>query len=98
MYSIPDYLSYSYVRQALRELSIEGVPPRQRSRNWCLEFDDRHFAPKTVISRAHLLQTGEELPVQEFYGGIPTNDWLRDCGGNGSDLIRTGSDLIRTMR
>lgn len=77
---IPKYLTCSKVPQALRQIAAQGLPPQQDSTDYCLVFENKHFAPKTVVSITHLLQTGQELPVGYFHGGRPTNNWLRKCG------------------
>ena len=36
-----------------------------------------HVAPKTLVSKAFEVATGEAWPVSKFSGGVPTNNFLR---------------------
>tara|TARA_X000000950_G_scaffold227829_1_gene275085 strand:+ start:779 stop:1048 length:270 start_codon:yes stop_codon:yes gene_type:complete len=41
-----------------------------------------HVAPKTLVSKAFEVATGEAWPVSKFSGGRPTNNFLRSYSVN----------------
>ena len=63
---------------AINCMKAHGMPERHRSTRYCLVSDERHYAPKEVVRRAHYLLTGEEW--NEHSGGEETNGFLRRMG------------------
>ena len=53
-----------------------GVPRKRKSTVYCLETRGRHYPPKYVLMRAHILQTGTK-PIG-LIGGSPSNAPLRN--------------------
>jgi hypothetical protein len=85
---VPKYLTCDNIPEALEQLETKGHPRkngkpyRRNSFDYCLIHNGKHYAPKSVISWAHLLQTDEHLVGgsigSDWYG--ETNPWLRKCG------------------
>jgi hypothetical protein len=69
------------VEQALDEIDGNGslgVPRKRKSTIYCLETRGRHYPPKYVLMRAHIIQTGTK--PNGLIGGSPSNDPLRNLG------------------
>ena len=67
------------VERALDEIDSDsylGVPRKRKSTVYCLETRGRHYPPKYVLMRAHILQTGTK-PIG-LIGGSPSNAPLRN--------------------
>ena len=94
---IPGRISRTHIEEAIRRIIRDGVPPRRRGRDYCLETKGEHLPPKYTIALAHLVATGEFLDSDRFSGGQESNEFLRRRGfsvaecrcrgtiGNGSD-------------
>ena len=89
---IPEELTRAHVRDAIRRILRDGVPPQRVSRRHCLVAEGAHLPPKYVISRAHEVATGEPLPWNRFHGGRMSNTFVErrgfavipcGCGGAG---------------
>ena len=96
---IPEDLTRADVRDAIRRILCDGVPPQRMSRRHCLVAEGVHLPPKYVISRAHEVATGEPLPWNRFHGGRMSNTFVErrgfavipcGCGGAG----RTGGAAL----
>lgn len=77
---IPATIGQTHVRQALQEARRDGVPPKRRSRGYCLVDRGLHFAPKYIVALAHRLAHGRLLPFHAFNGGEETNRFLSTLG------------------
>jgi hypothetical protein len=69
------------VEKALDEIDGNGslgVPSKRKSTTYCLDARGRHYPPKYVLMRAHILQTG--IKPDGLIGGAPSNTPLRDLG------------------
>ena len=81
---IPPHLTAAHIAEAMRRIIRDGIPPRRRSRNHCLETKDghrHHLPPKYTISLAHQVATGKLLSSRgQFHGGRESNDFLRSRG------------------
>ena len=77
---IPPLITSAHIVQATQRIDSDGMPPRRRSRGYCLVTDGKHFPPKYTIAFAHRLATGEYLRSDRFSGGQESNDFLR-CRG-----------------
>ena len=63
---------------AINCIKAHGMPERHRSTRYCLVSDERHYAPKEVVRRAHYLHSGAEW--NDHKGGPETNGFLRGRG------------------
>ena len=77
---IPSFITKSHVLRAMRRISRDGVPPRRKSRVYCLIRNGRHFPPKYTIALAHEMITGRFLGSDEFEGGAEANSFLESLG------------------
>ena len=77
---IPDCIKEKHVRRAIRRINSEGVPPKRKSRTYCLIVGGKHYPPKYTIALAHEIATGTFLESSEFAGGTESNDFLEDAG------------------
>jgi len=69
------------VEKALDEIDSNGslgVPRKRKSTIHCLVTRQRHYPPKYVLMRAHIIQTGTK--PERLFGGHPSNDPLRNMG------------------
>ena len=91
---IPELITKTHVLGAIRRIERDGIPPRRRSRGYCVVADGRHLPPKYVIALAHEAATGEFLSSEVFSGGTESNEFLGrrgfevvecSCGGGGHD-------------
>lgn len=65
---IPNNITREHILRALDE--IKCVPPRRRSKDYCIIYGGIHYPPKYVISIANIYANGVELSPYEFYGGV----------------------------
>ncbi len=88
---IPCVITKLHIAEAIRRIKCNGIPPRRRSRDYCLVTNRGHFPPKYTIALAHEIATGEFLSSDRFNGGAESNDFLGrrgfvvvecDCGGS----------------
>ena len=79
---IPELIAKKNIDTALSYILREGVPSRQRGRDYCLVADGKHFPPKYTIALAHRIATGEFLSSDRFSGGKESNDFLVRRGFN----------------
>ena len=87
---IPRLITKAHIKEAIRLIIRDGVPPRRRGRDYCLATTGEHLPPKYTIAVAHQVATGELLSPGRFSGGWESNEFLRrrgfaiaecDCGG-----------------
>lgn len=104
---IPSSITKSCILKAIQHISRDGVPPRRKSRDYCLEKDGDHFPPKYTIALAHKIATGQFLSSNEFEGGSESNRFLESlgfdiiectCGGQnkGKLLVSPSNPVIKT--
>ena len=102
MARIPALIRREHILEAVRLIDREGVPRKYLSRGYCVVVNERHFAPKYILSRAHEVATGRLLPTSEFYGGKESNEFLKrrllrvdqcTCGGHGGDRAALPDDV-----
>lgn len=81
---IPELITKAHVLVAIRRIERDGIPPRRRSRDYCVVADGKHLPPKYVIALAHEAATGEFLSSEVFSGGTESNEFL---GRRGSGVV-----------
>ena len=79
---IPLFITKTHILEAVQLISQEGVPPRRKSRDYCLARDGSHLPPKYTIALAHKIATGRFLRSDEFEGGSESNGFLESLGFN----------------
>jgi len=77
---IPALISSTHIVEAIRQICQDGIPPRRRSRVYCLVTEGGHLPPKYVITLAHEAATGKVLRSNRFSGGAESNDFLERLG------------------
>ena len=77
---IPKHITTAHIEEAIRLIIRDGVPPRRRSRGYCLGSNGEHLPPKYTIALAHEVATGALLPWDQFNGGRESNEFLRRRG------------------
>ena len=91
---IPKHITGAHIKEAIRLIIRDGMPPGRRSRGYCLATKGEHLSPKYTIALAHQVATGELLPSDRFSGGPESNEFLRrrgfvvtecDCRGSVGD-------------
>ncbi len=96
---ISENIKKADVLKALKEIAINGIPNKRKSRKYHLKYEDKYYPPKYVLSIANKFVTGKELPSSEFYGGSESNDFLVNLGfkiveGQKSIAIKTKAILV----
>ena len=76
---IPKDITRAYIEEAIRLIIRDGVPPRRRSRGYCLVTKGGHLPPKYTIAVAYQVATGRPLK-DRFWGGREANEFLRHRG------------------
>ena len=84
---IPENIAREHLLAAITQIDKEGIPPRQDSRIYDLEYQGRRYPPKLVIRKANILANGEEL--WDFGGGREANDFLES---RGFQIVNTNDD------
>ena len=82
---IPEVIARAHIVEALRRIERDGIPPRRKSRDYCLARNGKHFPPKYTIALAHQAATGNLLHSDQFSGGAESNDFL---GSFGFDVVQ----------
>jgi hypothetical protein len=77
---IPKSIEPKHILQAIEKIDVEGVPEQYHSTKFDLLFEGKRYPPKYVISLAHIFVNGEIWTVDNFSGGIETNDFLTNLG------------------
>ena len=103
---IPALISRTHIARAIRRIHRDGIPPRRKSRDYCLVTERGHLPPKYTIALAHQSATGEFLSSNRFSGGAESNDFLENldfrvipctCGGTVRDS-RVASEKAKPKR
>lgn len=77
---IPSFITKANILEAIQHINRKGVPPRRRSRDYCLVKDGYHFPPKYTIALAHKIAVGQFLDSDKFEGGAESNGFLESLG------------------
>jgi len=77
---IPNNIRREHILQAIEEIDINGVPDVRKSTNYLLEYEEKQYPPKFVISIANRYANGEELDSNSFSGGSESNKFLYRLG------------------
>jgi hypothetical protein len=67
---IPKHITGANIKEAIRLIMRDGVPPGRRRRGYCLPTNGEHLPPKYTIGLAHQVATGELLPSDRFDGRL----------------------------
>ena len=103
---IPALISRTHIARAIRRIHRDGIPPRRKSRDYCLVSERGHLPPKYTIALAHQSATGEFLSSNRFSGGEESKDFLENlhfrvipctCGGTVRDS-RVASEKAKPKR
>lgn len=94
---IPKNITREHILAAIDQIRKEGVPWRNESTIYDLEYEGETYPPKLVVSRANALANGEALDLSKFSGGQETNDFLRDRGFTLRNK-REAKDLIAALQ
>ena len=83
-----------HILDALKQIDLdrEGIPPGRNRTNWLVQHEGRIYPPKYVLSVASSFAEMEPLKWFEFYGGQPTNSYLK---GLGFEIIPTPAYAAR---
>ena len=91
---IPSLVTDVHIREAMRRITSDGFPPKNKSKKYCLVEGGRHFPSKYTIALAHEVATGSLLGSSAFSGGAESERFLLDrnfdviecdCGGYNHD-------------
>jgi MoxR-like ATPase len=77
---IPQNISYDNILQALTEIDKSDYPENREPTRYYLEYNEKRYPPKVVISRANKFANGQELDLSTFNGGQETNAFLHSRG------------------
>lgn len=92
---IPQNITREHLLAAIAQIDTEGVPSRQDSRIYDLEYEGRLYPPKLVIRKANLKVNGEEL--WDFGAGREANGFLESRGFK-IVKIKDDTDLATALR
>lgn len=77
---IPEHITGADIEEAIRRIIRDGIPPRRRSRRYCLvTTKGEHLPPKYTIALGYQVATGELLRCR-FWGGSEANTFLENRG------------------
>lgn len=79
---IPKNIKREHIIKAIEEVEKVGTPKGRSSKKFFLEYNNKHYSPKYVISLANKYASGKELDPSEFSGGNESNNFLRYLGFN----------------
>src|SRR5215211_9354632 len=79
---IPDSIKREHILKAIEEIKRSEIPVHRDSTRYDLEYDNRLYPPKYVISLANKYANGKELDHVVFGGGGETNNFLKSRGFN----------------
>ncbi len=69
---VPDNITKEHILKAIEEIDSEGVRSGRQSSTYDLEYNEKSYPPKLVVSLANKYANGEELDHNTFSGGIGT--------------------------
>ncbi len=78
---IPQIITRQHIISAIQRIgSPENVPSINRPRSLALRYNNRNYPIKYVLSIAHGIATGRELPLRNFTTYIG-RDYILEIGG-----------------
>ena len=93
---IPQNIKREHIIQAIQEIKKSGIPHKRNSKKFLLEYNNKFYPPKYIISLANRFANGEILNPSKFSGGSETNDFLTKLEFQiiGSDLRMTKNFIL----
>lgn len=79
---IPKNIKREHILKAIEEIGRVGTPKGRSSKKFLLEYNNKHYSPKYVISLANKYANVKELDPSEFSGGNESNNFLKYLGFN----------------
>jgi len=79
---IPKNIKKEHIIRAIEEIEKVGYSKYRHSKKFLLEYKNKHYSPKYVISLANKYANGKELYPSEFSGGNESNKFLENLGFN----------------
>jgi hypothetical protein len=73
---IPENIKREHILKAIEEAESSGIPKERISNLYDLEYNEKLYPPKYIISLANKYANGKELDHSEFSGGDETNNFL----------------------
>jgi predicted amidohydrolase len=77
---IPKNIKREHILKAMKEIEKLEIPKARHSKKFLLEYNDKHYYPKYVISLANKYANGKALDSSEFSGGNESNNFLSYLG------------------
>lgn len=77
---IPKNITREHVLNAIAEADRNDYPEGRGSKKFFLEYDQKDYPPKYIISLANKFANGVELDSEGFSGGKETNEFLEKLG------------------
>jgi hypothetical protein len=88
-------LTNADVETALDEIDTQGVPRKRISVRHCLVTRGRHYPPKHVLYRAHILKAGTKWP--NLKGGKVANGRLISLGYTVEERCECGNQGVKII-
>jgi hypothetical protein len=79
---IPEGIKREHILKAIEEIKNSEIPAQRDSSKYDLEYDNKLYPPKYVISLANKYANGTELDHEVFGGGPESNAFLSSLGFN----------------
>lgn len=101
--TVPKNITIEHVIKAIEYIDINGVPNERLSTKYVLEYNNKRYPPKYVLSIANLFVNGIELGASDFSGGNEANGFLKRLGfiiiDELNDVIYTsvGDNAVRSF-
>ena len=77
---IPENITREHIIKAIEEIDNSEVPSERNSEIYDLEYDNKKYPPKYVISLANKYANDRELNPSAFSGGDESNGFLKSLG------------------
>lgn len=100
---IPKNITIEHVKKAMEYIDKNGVPYERLSTKYVLEYNNKRYPPKYVLSIANTYVNGIELEANEFAGGAEANGFLKRLGFiiidelNDVIYMSIGDDAVRSF-
>jgi len=79
--AIPTNIKREHIFQAMLKINREGVPPRREPREWAVQYEEKLYPCKLLISYANLYANGIELdPDPRIFTTYRAQDYLQTLG------------------
>lgn len=76
---IPENITREHIFQAMLKIEYEGVPPRRGPREWAIQYEERTYPCKLLISWSNIFANGEELdPDPSNFNTYDAQEFLRN--------------------